>query len=65
MHITLRASLDGGRSWNKGVIIDPGNCEYSDCAYMPDGRVAVVYEAEGENALDFVAVPLEEVLESK
>ena len=62
MHITLRASLDGGYSWNKGVLIDPGNCEYSDCAYMPDGRVAVVYEGEGERAIDFVAVPLEEVL---
>ena len=65
MHITLRASLDGGYSWNKGVLIDPGNCEYSDCAYMPDGRVGVVYEAEGERALDFVAVPLEEVLDAK
>ena len=62
MHITLRASLDGGYSWNKGVLIDPGKCEYSDCAYMPDGRVAVVYEGEGERAIDFVAVPLEEVL---
>jgi hypothetical protein len=65
MHITLKASLDGGYSWNKGVLIDPGNCEYSDCAYMPDGRVAVVYEGEGERAIDFVAVPLEEVLNAK
>ena len=63
--ITLKASLDGGYSWNKGVLIDPGNCEYSDCAYMPDGRVAVVYEGEGERAIDFVAVPLEEVLSAK
>ena len=62
MHITLRASLDGGYNWNRGVLIDPGHCEYSDCAVMPDGRVAVVYEAEGERAIDFVAVPLDEVL---
>ena len=65
MYITLRASLDGGRSWNKGVVIDPGACEYSDCAYMRDGRVAVVYEGEGERTIDFVAVPLEEVLGAK
>ena len=65
MYITLAASLDGGYSWNKGVVIDPGPCEYSDCAYMPDGRVAVVYEGEGEAAIDFVAVPLEEVLSAR
>ena len=63
MYITLSASLDGGNSWNRGVVIDPGPCEYSDCAYMSDGRVAVVYEAPG--AIDFVAVPMKEVLNAK
>ncbi len=64
-HITLKASFDGGYSWNKGVLIDPGACEYSDIALMTDGRVAVVYEKDECRTMEFVAVPLEEVLCSK
>lgn len=43
--LTVRASVDGGRIWTDGRVIDPGPSGYSCMAVLPDGSVGVLYEA--------------------
>jgi len=42
--LTVRASLDGGRTWPASELLWPGPAAYSDLAALPDGRIACLAE---------------------
>lgn len=43
--LTVRASLDDGRTWPVSRLIDPRPSAYSGLAALPDGAVGLLYEA--------------------
>lgn len=47
-NLTLRRSLDGGRTWPESAILHPGPAGYSDLAALPDGALLCLAET-GEN----------------
>lgn len=51
-NLTLRTSFDGGKSWPRTDVIDPGLAGYSDLALGHQGTLYCVYEEGGieENA---------------
>lgn len=42
--LTVRASLDGCRTWNAGLVLHDGPAAYSDLAVAADGTVLCLYE---------------------
>jgi sialidase-1 len=44
-NLTVRRSLDGGRSWFASRVLHDGPSAYSALALLPDGEVACLYEA--------------------
>lgn len=42
--LTLRMSEDGGRTWPRDMVLQPGPAAYSDLCALPGGRVGVLYE---------------------
>ena len=60
--MTVRASTDGGHTWNAGRLIDPGVSGYSCMTVLADGRIGMLYERGELNyheSLHFVRFPLE------
>lgn len=47
-NLTVRASLDGGRSWPHRCTLHAGPAAYSCLAAMSDGEAAILYEAGRE-----------------
>lgn len=45
VQMTLRASLDDGRTWEASRLLHSGPSAYSDLAVLPDGDVGCLYEA--------------------
>ena len=43
-NLTVRLSMDGGRTWSAGRTIWPHPASYSDIAALDDGTVGLVYE---------------------
>jgi sialidase-1 len=60
--LTIRASADGGKTWNTGRLLDPRPSAYSCLTALKDGTVAILYET-GEvspyETLAFARFPLE------
>lgn len=46
-NLTLRYSLDCGRTWSEGVTVVDGDCGYSDVAVLSSGEIVVFYERDG------------------
>ena len=66
VNLTIRASTDNGRTWSGGRLLDARMCSYSCMTVLKDGRIGVLYEAEGAGnveTLTFASFPLEWVLE--
>ena len=45
VRMTLRASLDDGKTWPHAGVLHEGPSAYSDLAVLPDGSAACLYEA--------------------
>ena len=43
-NLTCRFSADGGLTWRRVLVIDPGDAGYADIAVLPDGTICVLYE---------------------
>lgn len=59
-NMTVRASLDGGKTWPLSRVLTPGFSAYSDLAVLSNGEIACLYEA-GEKPygnIVFAAFPL-------
>ena len=68
--MTLRASRDEGKTWNKGYVYDSRECwGYSCIAMVDDEHVGIIYESThvSENSdmhgIGFLIVPLQTVME--
>ncbi len=59
--LTIRTSVDGGRSWSEGRLLDPRGCMYSCLTVLKDGRIGILYEVAG--TLTFARFPLDWVKE--
>ncbi|AWI09525.1 exo-alpha-sialidase [Ereboglobus luteus] len=63
--MTVRTSIDGGKTWNAGQLIDPRPSSYSCMAVLKDGSVGILYET-GETypaeMLAFARFPLEWIM---
>ena len=63
-NISLRVSYDDSRTWNQGVVINPGHCAYSDLVQLKDGDVGIIYEAFANYEIVFESVK-RQAIESK
>ncbi len=56
-NLTLRVSLDDGRTWPHIRVLEPGPSAYSDLAVLPDGTLVCLYEAG--DAIMAARIPLD------
>lgn len=68
-HMTIRASLDEGKTWNEGVVYDARECwGYSCIALIDDETVGIIYEpshvseTNDYHGMGFLRIPLAEIL---
>jgi len=61
--LTIRSSVDGGRTWSRGRLLDPGGAMYSCLTVLADGRIGLLYESVDAAGLVFVRFPLDWVQE--
>ena len=52
-NLTLRASIDDGKSWSRQIPIKAGDAAYSHLAVLPDGTIAIAYETDGYKKIRF------------
>ncbi len=63
-NITLRTSLDDGKSWKGSMVLHRGPGAYSDLAQLSNGNIACLYEAGHSNpyqGIVFEVVPMQEI----
>ena len=62
-HITIRASLDNGITWEGQLLLDQGSSMGYTCLTMVDAStVGILYESSRGNIL-FQAIPLEDIIQ--
>jgi len=57
--LTVRASLDGGKSWPVTRLIDHGSAAYSCLALMPNGHIGLLYERDDYRRVAFTDFAIE------
>lgn len=62
-NLTVRASLDDGRTFPRSLVIDPGEAGYSDICVIPgeDPQVCVLYEKRWGTEVCFARFPLSDL----
>lgn len=62
-NLTVRASLDDGRSFGRSLVVDPGEAGYSDLCVIPgdDPTVCVLYEKRWGTELCLARFPLSDL----
>lgn len=50
--LVVRLSVDGGRSFDDGQVLEPGHAAYSDTVAMPDGTLLCLYERGEKHAYE-------------
>jgi sialidase-1 len=66
--LTVRASLDDGRTWPIARLIEPGPSAYSCLARLPDGSAGLLYETGAKSPyerIEFVRMGLDGLLLSR
>ena len=64
-NLVLRGSADEGRTWDRSIVITPGDAAYSHLAVLKDGTIAIAYETDGYRRIVFRTVkPCELMAES-
>lgn len=57
-HLTVRESLDEGRTWSAGRVVEESSSAYSCLTQLADGDVGLVYERHDYARLTFARFPL-------
>jgi sialidase-1 len=52
-HLTVRLSLDNGKSWPHSRLMYEGSSAYSTLATLPSGEIGLLYEREDYKKLTF------------
>ena len=62
-NLHVRASIDGGKTWNDGVCVEPMGAAYSDMCVLPGRRrIGIAYEGAGYATINFTTVPYRELV---
>jgi sialidase-1 len=56
--LTVRVSVDGGRTWPVTIPVDAGPAAYSCLTPLPEGRVGLLYEREMSAQITFTVIPI-------
>jgi len=62
-NLTLRVSLDDGKTWDKEFVIDSGLAGYSDIAVDSKGTIYVLYEVQAGLTVNLARLVIEEIAE--
>ena len=62
-NLTLRGSTDEGGTWDRSLVLAPGDAAYSHLAVLKDGTIAVAYETDGYKRISFRTVKPSELAE--
>lgn len=54
VNLTVRKSIDGGKTWDNGRVLDPGGAMYSCMTVLRDGRIGMLYESVDSDGLVFL-----------
>ena len=63
-NLTLRASIDDGKTWPRELLVKPGDAAYSHLAVPANGTVAIAYETDGYRKIRFATVRLADLKEN-
>ena len=58
VNLTIRLSYDEGKNWSISKVLYEGRASYSSLARLPDGRVGVLYERDGDQRMTFSSFTL-------
>jgi len=58
--MTVRLSLDDGKTWSASRLVTPGSAAYSSLAMLSNGDVGLLYERDGYQKIEFVAFDLDQ-----
>ena len=56
----VKRSLDGGKSWRDGALIEFGSSAYSTACELADGNIGILFERNAYNEIVFCRIALEE-----
>lgn len=56
--MTVRMSLDDGKTWSASRLVTPGSAAYSCLALLSNGEVGLLFERDGYQKIEFVAFDL-------
>jgi sialidase-1 len=65
MNTTVKKSDDGGRTWNKSIILERGSSAYSTVCQLKDGSIAVLFERNAYVEIVFAKFGIDEFLDLK
>ncbi len=60
-NMTVRLSLDDGRTWPHSRQLYEGSSAYSCLAVLPDGRIAIVYECDSYRRITFSILSIDDL----
>ena len=58
--LTPRVSSDGGKSWDKEILVYPGSAAYSSIALIPDDRVGILFEHDNYRKISLERIEVDE-----
>jgi len=58
VNMTVRVSIDDGKTWTSQTTLHEGPSAYSDLAICADGRIACLYECGDENPYEYLRFAL-------
>ncbi len=62
-HLTISVSNDGGQTWPKRTLIEPGPAAYSDIAVMKSARLGVLWERGNRRGIFFTVRSIEPLIQ--
>jgi len=60
-HLTVRLSLDEGKTWPQSRLVCEGSSAYSSLATLPSGEIGLLYERDDYKQLAFARFSLDRV----
>ena len=63
--LTIRASMDNGKSWPVSFLVDPGPSAYSDLVYVRHGEIGLLYEKGNNGGISYTSIPLKKIMKVK
>lgn len=60
--LTVRASMDDGKSWPVSFLVDPGPSAYSDLVHAGQREIGVLYEKGNDGGIFYTSIPLKKIL---